>query len=92
MIARRFVVRGEVQGVGYRYWLIEAAHAIDVAGWVRNRRDGSVEGFAQGNAPEVERMLSFARRGPPAARVTDVEVDPVDPDPSLDDFALRPTL
>ncbi|MFO1315940.1 MAG: acylphosphatase [Burkholderiales bacterium] len=73
-IARRLVVRGRVQGVGYRHAAVEAARGIGVAGWVRNRPDGTVEALAQGTAADVERFVAWCRRGPPLARVDDVEV------------------
>lgn len=91
MIARRMIVRGAVQGVGYRYALIDAAQTLDVTGWVRNRRDGSVEAFVQGDTDAVSRLINWARSGPPAARVADVEVLEEDPDKTLRDFGLRAT-
>ncbi len=72
MIRRRLVVRGRVQGVFYRDWLVGEAHAIGVAGWVRNRADGSVEAVVGGTAVEVEAIAAKARQGSPAARVDDV--------------------
>lgn len=90
MIARRVVIRGRVQGVGFRYAMLDAATTLGVTGWVRNRRDGSVEGLVQGEAPAVEAMLAWARRGPPAARV-----EAVDAQESVVElraaFELRPT-
>ena len=70
VIARRLVVRGRVQGVGYRFAMTEAALALGVAGWVRNRRDGTVEAVVQGDDASVERLLEWCRRGPPGAHVT----------------------
>jgi acylphosphatase len=66
-------VSGRVQGVGYREGLRSQALAHGVAGWVRNRRDGSVEAVLQGEAAAVEAVLAWARRGPPAARVAEVQ-------------------
>ena len=79
MIARRIKVRGRVQGVGFRYAMVDAARTCGVAGWVRNRVDGTVEVFVQGEADAVERAIEWCRRGPPAARVTthDVKEEPV---------------
>jgi acylphosphatase len=91
MIARRVVIRGRVQGVGYRYAMVEAAEAHGVAGWVRNRRDGTVEGFVQGEAPAVDAVVAWCRRGPPAARVTSVEAAEAAIDASLEGFAHRAT-
>jgi acylphosphatase len=76
MIARRLTIRGRVQGVGFRYALADEARTRSVGGWVRNRRDGTVEALVVGPESEVEAMIAWARRGPPAARVTEVSVEP----------------
>ena len=91
MIARRLVVRGRVQGVGFRYATADAAQTCGVVGWVRNRRDGTVEVFVQGEADAVQRAIEWCRRGPPQAHVTAVEVaaEPVLAD--IRDFRLRAT-
>ena len=91
MIAKRVVVHGRVQGVGFRYAMIEAARDAGVAGWVRNRRDGSVEALLQGPAAAVDAVVGWSRRGPPGARVTGVEVVDGEADPRLAGFELRPT-
>lgn len=91
MIARRVVVRGRVQGVGFRYAALEFAQAAGVTGWVRNRRDGTVEALVQGDAAAVEAVVAWCRRGPPAARVTDVDVAEAPTDASCASFALRAT-
>ncbi len=75
-------IAGRVQGVGYRAALRDEALARGLAGWVRNRRDGSVEALLQGDAAPVESVLGWARRGPPAARVD--RVDAQDADGELD--------
>jgi len=69
-------VTGRVQGVGYRESLRAEAEGLGVTGWVRNRRDGSVEALLQGPREAVEALIAWARRGPPAARVTEVEMAP----------------
>ena len=74
-VTRRLVVAGRVQGVGYRAQMVQEARAAGVRGWVRNRRDGTVEAVVQGEAAAVERVTAWARRGPPAARVTKVQVE-----------------
>jgi acylphosphatase len=91
MIARQLVIRGRVQGVGYRMAMTGAAVALGVAGWVRNRRDGTVEALVQGDAAAVERLLAWCRRGPPGARVTAIATRTLDADPALDGFACRAT-
>lgn len=65
-------VRGMVQGVGFRHATVRQAHALGIKGWVANLDDGSVEAVLQGAANQVDRMLSWLRHGPPAARVTEV--------------------
>ena len=65
-------VRGVVQGVGFRHATVRQAHALGIRGWVANLEDGSVEALLQGPANQIDRMLSWLRHGPPAARVTDV--------------------
>ena len=71
---RRVLVRGRVQGVGFRAWVADTALARGLAGWVRNRRDGSVEAVFIGAIDAVNAMIESCRQGPLAARVTSVEV------------------
>jgi acylphosphatase len=92
MIATRVVVHGRVQGVGFRYAMVDAAQAHGVAGWVRNRRDGTVEAFVQGDETAVASIVAWCRRGPPAARVAAVDAVPAAPDPALAGFEHQPTL
>ena len=66
-------IEGRVQGVGYRAFVERNALALGLEGWVRNRRDGSVEAVFQGPDETVDEMLRFCRRGPPASAVTNVE-------------------
>jgi acylphosphatase len=72
LVARRFVLSGRVQGVGFRYFAEEAAAVEGLAGWVRNLADGRVEAFAQGDREAVERFERRIRRGPAGARIDDV--------------------
>jgi acylphosphatase len=90
-IARRLAIHGQVQGVFYRGWTVETARGLGLAGWVRNRRDGTVEAVIQGEAAAVERLITLAGRGPPAARVDRVEAVEIDPDESLTGFSQQPT-
>lgn len=71
----RVCVHGRVQGVGFREACVREAHRLGVAGWVRNRRDGTVEAMIAGGAEDVAAMIAWARRGPPGARVDRVEVE-----------------
>jgi acylphosphatase len=90
MNARRLVIRGRVQGVGYRYALLDAAAALGVSGWVRNRRDGSVEALVQGDPAQIDAIVAWCRQGPPAARVSEVEVLATVGE-AQSGFELRPT-
>jgi len=68
------VVRGDVQGVGFRYFLIRRAQALGLEGWVTNRDDGAVEFVAEGRRPDLEQLERAAREGPRMARVETVEI------------------
>ena len=72
-------ITGRVQGVYYRGWTVEQAEASGLSGWVRNRRDGSVEALFCGPARAVKAMVEACRRGPPAARVDHVAEQPAAP-------------
>ena len=72
-VTRQLRVTGRVQGVGYRYALLCEAQANGIYGWVRNRRDGTVEAVIQGDPQAVEKLVDWAKRGPRGARVTGVE-------------------
>ena len=87
-------IAGRVQGVGYRYGLLDEALARGLTGWVRNRRDGSVEALLQGDSAAVEAALAWARRGPPAARVERVDAQPASGefDRRYSGFEQLPTL
>ena len=92
MVTQKLRIRGRVQGVGYRYALVAEAERLGIAGWVRNRTDGSVEALVQGDAQPVAALVAWARRGPPASRVDEVRVEPAGADEVLVGFQLRPTL
>jgi len=77
--------------VGFRYALCDQAERRGVAGWVRNRTDGTVEALLQGSAEAVEALIAWARRGPPGSHVTDVVVIAKEETP-FSGFELRPTL
>lgn len=72
----RAVISGRVQGVWYRAWTREEAERLGLNGWVRNRRNGTVEAVFAGKEEAVEKMLSLCRQGPPRAAVTDIDVEP----------------
>lgn len=86
MSARKLVIRGHVQGVGYRDAMVDAARAAGVAGIVRNAADGSVEALLQGDDAGVARVIAWAAQGPPHARVERVLVEAIEPDTTLATF------
>ena len=90
---RHLRIAGRVQGVGYRAALQREALARGISGWVRNRRDGTVEAVLQGDADAVAAVTAWARRGPAAARVDRVDVVAADGDLARPcrGFDLRPT-
>jgi acylphosphatase len=77
---RHVTIRGRVQGVGYRAWVEYQAVRLGLDGWVRNRRDGSVEGLFAGSEDAVTEMLAQCRRGPSAAHVDAVAEEPAQSD------------
>jgi acylphosphatase len=93
---KRLLATGIVQGVGYRASFEAQARALKLAGWVRNRADGSVEAVVAGSDDAVDRIIEWARRGPSSARVDRLLVD--DPDRAdgqsiePDVFTVRPTV
>ena len=88
-LARRFVVRGRVQGVGFRWFVEREAHMLGVAGWVRNNSDGSVEVLAVGTRDQLSGLRSRLRQGPRAARVDDVEESESKPIEGLKTFRIE---
>ncbi|MGM4892424.1 acylphosphatase [Tardiphaga sp. 709] len=79
-VIRHVMILGRVQGVGYRYWTGQQASLLGLEGWVRNRRDGSVEAVFAGPADIVTDMIEACRRGPTAARVDSVVTSDATPD------------
>jgi acylphosphatase len=73
-VCRRVLVHGRVQGVFFRDSVRRQAENRDVAGWVRNRSDGSVEAVLEGPPDAVDQVIAFCKEGPPRADVADVEV------------------
>ena len=88
-MAKHLKISGRVQGVGFRYSMGEEAARLGVTGWVRNRRDGTVEAVIDGAPDAVEALLAWARRGPRGASVTEVEV--VEIRESFERFEMRPS-
>ena len=89
-VARRLRIHGRVQGVWFRESMRQAAEALGITGWVRNRLDGTVEAVVEGSPGAVEAMLAWARRGPDHAEVRQVEVAD-EPHSGSAAFEKRPT-
>ena len=87
--AKRFVVRGRVQGVGFRWFVEREAHLLGVAGWVRNNPDGSVEVVAQGSLAQLAGLHGRLREGPRASRVDEVDVSAAEVQPGLSSFRIE---
>ena len=87
--AKRFIVRGRVQGVGFRWFVEREAHILGIAGWVRNNHDGSVEVLAQGTRDQLSGLCSRLREGPRAARVDNVEESTAQPAAGLNSFRIE---
>jgi acylphosphatase len=89
LVARRFVVSGRVQGVGFRFFADEAARVEGLSGWVRNLPDGRVEARAEGDREAVERFGRRLARGPGGARVDRIETLEEVPDGRIRSFEIR---
>jgi acylphosphatase len=87
--ARRFVVRGRVQGVGFRWFVEREAHILGIAGWVRNNSDGSVEVLAQGTRDQLSGLHARLRQGPRAARVDSVDESEAKPAANMNTFRIE---
>jgi acylphosphatase len=83
IVCKHLFISGHVQGVGFRASLESTARGLQLAGWVRNRRDGRVETLVQGPAHAVESLVQWCHHGPPAARVDMVQVSPRSVDDAL---------
>ncbi|HTQ74123.1 MAG TPA: acylphosphatase [Burkholderiales bacterium] len=83
------MISGLVQGVGFRFSMAQEAGRLGATGWVRNRRNGTVEAVIDGPAEAVDALLAWARRGPPSAQVSDVKIS--EAAGAFDRFEMRPT-
>ena len=92
MVTRHLRIQGRVQGVGFRYSMLREAKRLGLSGWVRNRRDGSVEALVQGKADIVAAMVAWSKQGPPEAQVTAVSVANADGEPAVSGFEQWATL
>ncbi len=89
--AVRVVIEGRVQGVWFRGWTAEEARRLNIRGWIRNRRDGTVEAVFAGAAADVDEIIAACRQGPPMARVTNITEYPCE-EPEGDGFGYSPTV
>ena len=88
----RVRIYGRVQGVFFRNWTMDRARALGVRGWVRNRRDGSVELVAYGEDEAVQTLVAACRTGPPAAQVERIEVEPAEGEGPPSGFRVTATV
>ncbi|HEY8550407.1 MAG TPA: acylphosphatase [Vicinamibacterales bacterium] len=89
VVARRYLVSGRVQGVGFRFFAQDAALREGVAGYVRNLPDGRVEVFAEGELEAIARLERALWNGPPGARVDDLVTEPATPTGRTGGFQIR---
>jgi acylphosphatase len=89
VLARRFLIRGRVQGVGFRWFVEREAHLLGLAGWVRNNADSTVEVLAVGPLEQLVRLRSRLQQGPRAARVDHVEESEAKPVAGLTTFRIE---
>jgi acylphosphatase len=89
-ITLRLLIRGRVQGVGFRYAFADEARSRKLRGWVRNRRDGCVEAIVAGATADVDAIVAWSRRGPVAAQVTEIETAAADG--AFASFDVAPTV
>lgn len=82
-------VRGLVQGVGYRWFVVRQASALKLTGWARNERDGSVHVVAEGTRPALDELVARLHQGPPSSQVADVLVERLPPSGEFRSFRIR---
>lgn len=88
LVGRRFIVRGRVQRVGFRFFIEDAAQREGILGYVRNQHDGSVEVVAEGDSAALQRFEMAVRRGPAGARVDEVETLEIEPSSRFTGFRI----
>jgi len=89
ILARRYIVHGRVQGVGFRWFVERESSLLGIAGWVRNNHDGTVEVLAQGTRAQLSGLHSRLREGPRASRVDEIEVSDAEPVKGLSSFQTQ---
>ncbi|MBA5689359.1 acylphosphatase [Rugamonas apoptosis] len=90
-MAKRLVIEGRVQGVGYRAAFARQAETLGLDGWVRNRRDGAVEACVHGEPAAMDTIIVWARRGPPSAQVAQVTVEECSAEGLVGGLRILPT-
>jgi acylphosphatase len=90
-LAKHLRIAGIVQGVGYRAAFAAKARALQLSGWVRNRRDGSVEVTVSGSTGALDSIIDWARRGPPGAQVREISIAEADDPPAEGKFEILPS-
>ena len=83
------IIRGRVQGVSFRWYARSRAQSLGLAGWVRNRADGSVEAVVQGSPEAVSNFIEWSHRGPSLAEIDRVELRDEEPDAAMRTFVIR---
>ncbi len=91
IITVQLEITGRVQGVGFRESMCAVAAALEVSGWVRNRADGSVQATAQGDEPDIERLVAWCHNGPPGAAVESVKAERVESREAFAAFSRWPS-
>ncbi len=89
MEARRYIVRGRVQGVGFRWFVEREARMLGVNGWVRNNPDGTVEVLGMGSREQLDTLRVRLKQGPRASRVDEVNIEPAEPIEDLKTFRIE---
>lgn len=90
-VKKIIIIKGKVQGVGFRESMCEKAKQLGVTGWVRNKKDGSVEAYLHGESTLVEELISWANKGPPHANVESVITESASSGDALRNFIRKPT-
>ena len=85
-------VSGRVQGVGFRYFVLNSATELGLVGWARNRRDGSVEVLAEGELDDLKKLIGALQRGPRSSHVRDLKTNLQDPTGEFNSFFVKPTF
>ena len=90
-VAKHLIIHGRVQGVSYRAWMVGAAQARNVSGWVRNIHDGTVEAVVSGDEADLQDLINSCYDGPAMANVTGIDISDAEP-PASDGFEQKPSL